>query len=61
MNLGGEISFDPMDGDDPVTIQIYSSPDELTREWTHAQPSVVSVPEGYLDQYGKRRSVRNPS
>ena len=60
MDMGGEISFDPGDGCDPVVIKVYSSPDELTREWAHAQPPVISVPEWFLDQYGRRRSVRNP-
>lgn len=58
LEMGGEISFDPMDGSDPVAIKIYSSPDELTREWAHAQPSVITVPEQYQDQYGRRRMVR---
>jgi ATP-dependent helicase/nuclease subunit A len=59
MNRGGELSFDPMDGCDPVVIKIYSSPDELTREWAHAQPSVIPVPIWYQDQYGKRKCLRN--
>lgn len=55
MDMGGEISIDPMDGLDPIVINIYSNPDELTREWAHAQPSVITVPDIYKDCYGKRK------
>ena len=54
IDTGGEISFDPMDGGDPIVIKVYSNPDELTREWAHAQPSVITVPEKYRNRYGKR-------
>jgi ATP-dependent helicase/nuclease subunit A len=57
IGMGGEISFDPMDGGDPVMIKVYSNPDELTREWAHAQPSVITVPKCYQDHYGKRHIV----
>lgn len=57
IDLGGEISFDPMDGGDPFLINVYSNPDELTREWAHAQPSMITVPDRYQDQYGKRHVV----
>ncbi|MBN1166897.1 MAG: UvrD-helicase domain-containing protein [Methanospirillaceae archaeon] len=54
MDLGGELSFDPIDGSDPIVIKTFSNPDELTREWAHAQPSVITVPERYRDRYGER-------
>jgi len=57
IDTGGEISFDPMDGGDPIVIKVYSNPDELTREWAHAQPSVITVPERYRDHFGKRHIV----
>lgn len=56
---GGEISFDPMDGSDPVVITVYSDPDELTRDWAHAQPSEITVPIGYQNQYGRRPCLKN--
>ncbi len=56
---GGVISFDPMDGGDPVEISLYTNPDELTREWAHAQPSMITVPENYMDRYGKRNPGEN--
>jgi ATP-dependent helicase/nuclease subunit A len=57
LGMGGEISFDPMDGCDPIVIKIYSNPDELTREWAHAQPSVITVPARYQDSFGRREVV----
>ena len=44
--MGCEPSFDPIDGSDPIVIIFFLNPDELTKEWAHARPSVITVPEG---------------
>jgi ATP-dependent helicase/nuclease subunit A len=51
---GGEIEIDPNDGGKEILVKIFSNPDELTREWAHAQPPEVLVPDRFFHKTGKR-------